>query len=486
MKNSNGWCGRTRPIACLLLLSVFSDAQEELEYAPDPEEDSLESVALGFYPILPGYGGRENPKANPIQFAVIGDFGTGDDSSWRVADMVRSWEPEFVVTTGDNWYHSPDWETLDSRLCSPWHEWMTEEQCGGYPHKDGEQPLFIPSMGNHDWFSPDPYFGVFGSLPNLGRYYDVRKGPVHFFILGSDESEYDGTTMGSQQYNWFVQAASDSDAPYKIVVFHHPAFCTVTERVNYNMRWPFHELGITAVLNGHMHGYERLMKDDLVYMVNGAGGCCPKGFDGYDVEEHSQVIHGYDRAGEYVFGAQMVSVQNKLMDFSFWSVDGCLVDSVSIPPQHKRISWRTAELIEARNSIKYTDYPTPEEWVIYSFDDGSWESAGNDISAEHGRKARIFFRSLPVDFPYLKLRVLRGHGVSVWINGNPVLRLNVHPEDTSDKPYACTDHMSGWLETWVDGDVLSPSGNNVLSVQVHNRYDGSYGQLSVQLTGLYV
>jgi hypothetical protein len=38
------------------------------------------------------------------------------------------------------------------------------------------------------------------------------------------------------------------------------------------LRWPFAEWGATAVLAGHDHIYERIVRDGIVYFVNGLGG----------------------------------------------------------------------------------------------------------------------------------------------------------------------------------------------------------------------
>jgi hypothetical protein len=38
--------------------------------------------------------------ADSIVFAVIGDYGLAGDGERAVADMVKSWDPEFIVTSG--------------------------------------------------------------------------------------------------------------------------------------------------------------------------------------------------------------------------------------------------------------------------------------------------------------------------------------------------------------------------------------------------
>src|SRR5690606_14874540 len=55
------------------------------------------------------------PTATPVQarFAVIGDFGDSGPDEEAVADLVKSWGVDFVVTTGDNNYFSGKAETID-------------------------------------------------------------------------------------------------------------------------------------------------------------------------------------------------------------------------------------------------------------------------------------------------------------------------------------------------------------------------------------
>ena len=37
-----------------------------------------------------------------VRFAVIGDYGSGSQDERRVADLVKAWGPDFIVTAGDN------------------------------------------------------------------------------------------------------------------------------------------------------------------------------------------------------------------------------------------------------------------------------------------------------------------------------------------------------------------------------------------------
>jgi hypothetical protein len=45
-----------------------------------------------------------NMQADSIVFAVIGDYGLHSANEEKVALMVKSWNPDFIITSGDNNY----------------------------------------------------------------------------------------------------------------------------------------------------------------------------------------------------------------------------------------------------------------------------------------------------------------------------------------------------------------------------------------------
>ena len=40
----------------------------------------------------------------PIRFAVLGDYGLAGQPLTDVSNLIKSWNPDFVITTGDNNY----------------------------------------------------------------------------------------------------------------------------------------------------------------------------------------------------------------------------------------------------------------------------------------------------------------------------------------------------------------------------------------------
>lgn len=207
----------------------------------------------------------------PITFAVIGDYGDAGRDAQAVANLVRSWDPAFIITTGDNNYPDGAASTIDGNIGRYYHDYI-----GSYVGRFGsgaESNRFFPSLGNHDWETRGaaPYLAYF-SLPGNERYYEVAQGPVHLFAVDSDPREPDGRTSSSTQAAWLRDALASSTACWQLVYFHHPPYSSAEHGPTVEMRWPFREWGADAVLSGHDHTYERLEVDGLPYFVNGLGG----------------------------------------------------------------------------------------------------------------------------------------------------------------------------------------------------------------------
>jgi hypothetical protein len=252
---------------------------------------------------------------------VIGDYGSGNRTEGRVADLVKSWQPDFIITTGDNNYPSGSANTIDATIGQFYHEYISPYH--GDFGKGAEQNRFFPSLGNHDWLTNNagPYLKYF-ALPGNERYYDFTWGPLQFFVLDSDYNEPDGIDRNSDQANWLQEKLSESDAPWKIVYFHVPPYSSGLHGSNDWMRWPYKDWGATAVLSGHDHDYERLLINDLVYFVNGLGGGAIYGID--KRVEVSQVRFNDD------YGAMRVEATSHKITFQFIIPSGEVIDTYEI------------------------------------------------------------------------------------------------------------------------------------------------------------
>ena len=206
-----------------------------------------------------------------VRFAVIGDFGLASPEEAAVAELVRSWAPDLVITLGDNNYPDGRASTIDENVGQYYHAFIHPYR-GRYGEGAAEN-RFFPSLGNHDWHTPGPwpYLDYF-ELPGNERYYDLVWGPVHLFALDSDPKEPDGSTPQSNQARWLEPRLTGSTSPWQVVYMHHPPYSSGDHGSTPRMRWPFAQWGADVVMSGHDHHYERIQWDDITYVVNGLGG----------------------------------------------------------------------------------------------------------------------------------------------------------------------------------------------------------------------
>jgi hypothetical protein len=254
-------------------------------------------------------------------FAIIGDYGSAGSDEEDVANLLKSWNPDFVITTGDNNYPDGAASTIDENIGQYYHEFIYP-YLGSYG-QGASSNKFFPSLGNHDWVTPDaqPYLDYF-TLPYNERYYEFVWGDVHFFAIDSDSDDPDGAKHPSIQSQWLQSALAASTSQWKIVYFHQAAYSSGHHGNKVRMQWPFQEWGATVVIAGHDHTYERLLINGLPYFVNGLGGASRYAFE--NIIPESQVRYNDD------YGAMLVSADSDSMNFKFINVSSELIDSYTI------------------------------------------------------------------------------------------------------------------------------------------------------------
>jgi len=260
-----------------------------------------------------------NNAQSDARFAVIGDFGDAGPAEEDVANLVHSWNVDFVITLGDNNYPDGEASTIDENIGQYYHQYIYP-YVGSYGAGSPDVNRFFPSLGNHDWHTnpPQPHYDYF-DLPNNERYYDFVWGNVHFFVIDSDSDEPDGVSENSVQGQWLQNALSTSTLTWKIVYFHHPPYSSSSNHGSQEyMQWPFKDWGADVVMAGHDHTYERLLIDDLLYFVNGLGGRSKYGF-GSPIPG-SQVRYNDD------YGAMLVDSYQDSIVFKFYSRANELID----------------------------------------------------------------------------------------------------------------------------------------------------------------
>jgi len=266
--------------------------------------------------------GPELRVAHPgpdVRMAVIGDYGLAGPAEAAVAELVTSWSPDLVITTGDNNYEQGMASTLDENVGQYYHGFIAPYV--GKLGQGADENRFFPSLGNHDWRTPEarPYLEYF-TLPGNERYYELVWGPLHLFALDSDPHEPDGIDSESKQAEWLRERLAASTSPWQLVYMHHPPYSSGDHGSAKDLQWPFAEWGVDVVLAGHDHHYERLERDGIVYFVNGLGGN-PERYDFRTALPGSEVRFNAEH------GAMLVEATLDRLELRFVTAAGREIDS---------------------------------------------------------------------------------------------------------------------------------------------------------------
>jgi 3',5'-cyclic AMP phosphodiesterase CpdA len=200
-----------------------------------------------------------------LRFVAVADTGAGDRNQYAVANAMNrhySQSPyPMVVLAGDNIYTNGEIEKIRDVFELPYEQLL----------KRGTR--FYAALGNHDVRTEngDPQVRYPG-FRMKGRYYTFREKSVQFLMLETNPSaDWPG------QLAWLERELSKSDAPWKVVVGHHPIYSSGRYGTDANlvsMLTPlFKKYGVQLYINGHEHSYERTQPiDGTTYLVTGIGG----------------------------------------------------------------------------------------------------------------------------------------------------------------------------------------------------------------------
>ncbi|MGI9074914.1 MAG: metallophosphoesterase family protein [Bryobacteraceae bacterium] len=231
---------------------------------------------------------NDNQLAIPLTFITYGDMRfTDPENTTGTNPKVRRWlvnriaeeSPGAVVLNGD--------VPLAGNVKNDYIVFKSETQ----PWRDSHLRVF-PALGNHE-FHGDPreclqnWWQAFPELRNR-RWYSVQLGSrVYVIALDSDAS----LMPESDQTRWLKEQLSSLPKAVDFVVFsmHHPPVADIQTHIEVNHNPRPNEIALRDYLSaiapqlharfivsaGHIHNYERQIKDDVVYLVSGGGGAKP-------------------------------------------------------------------------------------------------------------------------------------------------------------------------------------------------------------------
>lgn len=428
-------------------------------------------------------------------YAVLSDYGTANANEQSVEDLINTWDPapDFIVTNGDNYARTDVTNKYDTSVGKYYCRFLAGVTPGpNCPASQQSQSgnKFFPTLGNHDYSDggttsnlPTTYTNYF-SLPGNERYYDFVRGPVHFFVVNSNNGtgqEPDGTTASSTQGTWLQTRLAASTSRWNIVHLHHSPYSSGPHASNSWMQWPFAAWGADAVISGHDHIYERIALNDIRYFVNGTGGQ-----DQYSYSCAATRVNGSEICIDYKFGAQRVTATDTGLTFEYITTDGMLMDTFTIgtPPS-------TTTLITMGSTYKYLDNGSNQgtAWKEAGFDDTRWAQGPAQLGYGDGDEQTVvsygpnannkyvttYFRrtftvSDPSQFTSLVLKLLRDDGAVVYLNGTELARSNM-PAGAIAYTTLAAATVGGTDESTFYSYAVSPNqlhtGENVLAVEIH-------------------
>ena len=227
------------------------------------------------------------PGTGTVRFLAFGDSGIGSPEQRQLATRMTAEAFDLALHTGDVVYGSAattgagGYPQLQSWFFDIYRDWLRS------------RPMF-PSIGNHDDEAnrAAPYRDVF-VLPPQGasaaypdhaeRFYSFDYGPAHVVVLDT-ELAFQDLARRSAQLSWLVDDLLRTNQPWKIAVFHRSPFSAGGEHgsdltVRAEFVPIFEQYGVSLVLSGHEHDYERTIPwqqtpggKPVTYVVTGGGG----------------------------------------------------------------------------------------------------------------------------------------------------------------------------------------------------------------------
>lgn len=288
-------------------------------------------------------------------FAIIGDYGC-DGGSFNgltsglsdVANMVKGWNPDFILTVGDDSYHDSAHHGCDTDIDENIGKYYRDyiypyTSNNGYTRTPGSPTTnrFFPVMGNHDdnclsgesdngaYNCSGRWENYFSGLPNNKRYYKFTQGNVDFFAINSNKEEPDSNKYRlangnlSTQAQWIKNELESSTATFKVVFMHHAPYSSYNASDESKrgsnremLKWPLKEWGADIVISGDDHYYERNDYRNMTYVINGAGGMPTLANIDSD-----RIVAGNRVHIDQKFGAIKVDANDEVMRFQFHSID---------------------------------------------------------------------------------------------------------------------------------------------------------------------
>jgi acid phosphatase type 7 len=258
--------------------------------------------------------------------AVAGDIATDESTDRTTAGVVRSINPDYVLTVGDHTYPYGSRQYFYAYYDGTWGDFKGRTR---------------PAPGNHEYVSgagsPPYYYTYFArQIPdrNRGRFYAFNVGRWRLYSLNCEIA----CGSGSDQARWLRNDLANWPGRHKLAYLHRPRYSCGAHGSD-TLPDALWERLIAArtdlVLAGHDHNYQRFPRMNSngeyasrgpVSFVVGAGGAHLYSIDGNEGQQgcsKAQYVqsrkHGVLRLrlGAYRFGWRFIAGDRTVMDSGF-------------------------------------------------------------------------------------------------------------------------------------------------------------------------
>ncbi|MCX6875963.1 MAG: metallophosphoesterase [Verrucomicrobia bacterium] len=215
------------------------------------------------------------PNKGPVTFVALGDARNNPKIWGRILSQAMKFEPAFLIHTGDIVGNGNDYEAWDREFAKPAEKFLASVPC-------------FYTFGNHE-NNVAMLYQMFG-FPEQGRgNYSQCIGPVQLFAM----NRFENWGKGSGALVTMEKQLAASKSPFIFAFTHPPAWSSGShgnDKLGQEIHFPiFDKYGVTALLAGHDHCYERSEPGGTTMLITGGGGAGLYGQERLKDNPHSKL-----------------------------------------------------------------------------------------------------------------------------------------------------------------------------------------------------
>lgn len=229
-------------------------------------------------------------KKGDLNFFVVGDWGRNGkhfqkDVAHQMNETAKSISPDFILSTGDNFYPNGVKSTKDKQWLTSFENIYTGNhlQCkwyavlGNHDYRGTPQAEIDYSIQSMRWTMPNRYYTMTKKLNDTvaARFIFLDTQPLvthnkgYYSDLAQQNTE--------KQLHWLDSVLANAKEQWKIVIAHHPIYSSNPRHGNSEtlialLKPTLEKYGVQLYLSGHDHDLQHQRpKGNVDYIVSGAG-----------------------------------------------------------------------------------------------------------------------------------------------------------------------------------------------------------------------